>query len=134
MVPFLSPDPVEDPDEDEPELDEPESDEEDDFDEEDDESEEPGPEEPEEPESADDPDFESGLAPDGSLSFPLARAVAVRAVAAVGAVEAGSLEHDAHGREHLGSRPPHAVQTVSGSSVNFCTTSTCSPHSVQVYS
>ena len=68
-MPFLSPDPVEDPDEDEPELDEPESDEEDDFDEEDDESEEPEPEEPEEPESADDPDFESGLAPDGSLSL-----------------------------------------------------------------
>lgn len=71
-MPFLSPDPEEDPDEDEPELPEPElpepeSDEEDDFD--DDESEEPEPEEPEEPESDDDPGFESGLAPDGSLSF-----------------------------------------------------------------
>jgi hypothetical protein len=68
LVPFLSPDPEEDPedpDEDEPELDEPESDEEDDFDE-DDESEEPESEEPEEP-SEDDPDFESGLASDGSL-------------------------------------------------------------------
>jgi hypothetical protein len=70
LVPFLSPEPdedpedPEDPDEDEPEPDEPESDEEDDFDE-DDESE---PEEPEEL-SADDPDFESGLAPDGSLSL-----------------------------------------------------------------
>ena len=47
----------------EPELPEPESDEEeDDFDE----SEEPEPEEPDEPESA---DFDSALAPDGSLSF-----------------------------------------------------------------
>ena len=72
LVPFLSPDPEDDPDD--PDEDEPElpdlsclspsrtrrttrtSDE----------SEEP---EPEEPESADDPDFESGLAPDGSLSF-----------------------------------------------------------------
>jgi hypothetical protein len=67
LVPFLSPEPdedpedPEDPDEDEPEPDEPESDEEDDFDE----SEEPEPEEL----SADDPDFESGLAPDGSLSL-----------------------------------------------------------------
>jgi hypothetical protein len=68
LVPFLSPDPAEDPDEDEPELDEPESDEVDDFDE-DDESEEPEPEEPGEPESADDPDFESALAAAGSLSL-----------------------------------------------------------------
>lgn len=67
-MPFLSPDPAEDPDEDEPELDEPESDEEDGFDE-DDESEEPEPDEPAEPESADDPDFESGLAAAGSLSL-----------------------------------------------------------------
>jgi hypothetical protein len=72
LAPFLSPDPEEDPEdpedpEDEPEPDEPESDDEDDFDE-DDESEEPEPDDPDEP-SADDPDFESGLAPDGSLSF-----------------------------------------------------------------
>jgi hypothetical protein len=31
------------------------------------------------------------------------------------------------------SLPPQAAHTVSGSSVNFCTTSTGSPHSVQVY-
>jgi hypothetical protein len=31
------------------------------------------------------------------------------------------------------SLPPQAEHTVSGSSVNFCTTSTGSPHSVQVY-
>jgi hypothetical protein len=31
------------------------------------------------------------------------------------------------------SLPPQAAQTVNGSSVNFCTTSIGSPHSVQVY-
>jgi len=37
------------------------------------------------------------------------------------------------GENTLRSLPPQTVHTVSGSSVNFCTTSTCSPHSVQVY-
>jgi len=31
------------------------------------------------------------------------------------------------------SLPPHAAHTVSGASVNFCTVSTGSPQSVQVY-
>jgi len=37
------------------------------------------------------------------------------------------------GENTLRSLPPHAGHTVSASSVNFCTTSTCSPQSVQVY-
>jgi hypothetical protein len=37
------------------------------------------------------------------------------------------------GENTLRSTPPQAGQMVSESSVNFCTTSTCSPHSLQVY-
>ena len=33
----------------------------------------------------------------------------------------------------LRSLPPHTGQTVSGSSLNFCTSSSGSPHSVHVY-
>ena len=37
------------------------------------------------------------------------------------------------GEKTLRSLPPHAGHTVSGSSVNFCTASSRSPHSVQAY-
>jgi hypothetical protein len=37
------------------------------------------------------------------------------------------------GEYTLRSRPPHTVQTVSASSVNFWTASVRSPHSVQAY-
>jgi hypothetical protein len=37
------------------------------------------------------------------------------------------------GENTLRSRPPHDAQTVSGSSVNFCTTSTRSAQSVHAY-
>jgi hypothetical protein len=38
------------------------------------------------------------------------------------------------GENTLRSLPPHALQTVSGSSLNFCTASSRSPQSVQAYS
>ena len=76
-------------------------------------------------------DLEPELAGLGSLVvLAVLRAVAG---AAVGAVEAGALEHDADGRKTLRSRPLQAGHTVSGSSLNFCTISSCSPHSVQAY-
>jgi hypothetical protein len=37
------------------------------------------------------------------------------------------------GEKTLRSLPPHSVQTTSGSSVNFCTTSLRSAQSVQAY-
>jgi hypothetical protein len=37
------------------------------------------------------------------------------------------------GENTFRSLPPQLTHTVSGGSVNFCTTSTGSPHSVQVY-